>query len=335
MNTLRKPLAILSAAFFVFTAVFALFLFNFDRKAFTAETYQKVFAKEEFYNRLPVVLAQTVMNMNTSQLPISMQGLNQQGWEAFFRSLLPPETLKVMGDDALNSTFAYLNMQADSAQLSLAPLKASMMSDVGVQAVYGLLSTQPDCSLKQIAMMTFNLLNNQQIEFCKPPELLNPLITPAIQAQLQVATLAIPDQIVLARAPADHDPRQSLKIARLFMRLTPILPLAFLLLLTILAVNSLRGWLEWWGISFAVTGFLAMILSLGGAPVFSGIMQRILINRMQNYLPVILLDYAGDLAKAMVQALLKPVLIQGIILLILGLVMAGVGYYLRYRKIGG
>lgn len=332
MNTLRKPLAIFSAALFIFFAVLALFLFNFDRRAFTAETYNKVFANESFYNRIPTVLAQTVMSTGPNQLPFAMQGMSQQGWEAFFRALLPPKTLKAMGDETLNSTFAYFNMQADSAQLSLAPLKTSMNSPLGVQAVYGLLATQPSCTLEQIAVMTFNLLGNQQIEFCNPPVEIQSLLTPVIQAQLQVATFAIPDQITLITKPAGRDPRQNLRIARLFMRLTPILPLAFLLILTVLAVNSLPSWLTWWGVPFAVTGFFSAVMSLLGAPVFSGIMQRMLVNRMPNFLPAIMLDFANEFAKAMVSALLRPILIQGTFLMVLGMTMAGIGYFLQYQK---
>ncbi len=332
MNNIRKTLATFSAALFILTAILALFLFNFDRNAFTAQTYQKVFANEDFYNRIPGVLAQTVMSTGSSQLPVTMQGMSQQGWEAFFRALLPPETLKTMGDDALNSTFAYVNLQADSAQLSLAPLKSSMLSDTGVQAVYGLLNTQPDCTFDQIAQMTFNLLTNQQIEFCRPPSELSPLLTPVIQGQLQAATLVIPDQVTLMRAPAENDPRPKLQTARLLMRVSPLLPLAFLFLLTVLAVNSLKGWLTWWGIPFAVTGFLAAVMSVLGAPLFGGLVQNMLTARMPAFLPPILLDFAGELARAMVAALLKPVLIQGGILLVIGLVMVGTGYFVRPRQ---
>ena len=57
METIKKILATICAILFVITAVIALFLFNFDQKAFSAETYQKAFAREDFYNKLPSVLA--------------------------------------------------------------------------------------------------------------------------------------------------------------------------------------------------------------------------------------------------------------------------------------
>lgn len=316
------------------TAVIALFFFNFDRKAFSAETYQRAFAREDFYNKLPSVLADAMTSLiaGQSQFPVVLSGMSEQAWEAFFHTLLPPETLKVMGDDVLNSTFAYLNMQTDSAQLNLAPLKASMASDTGAQAVFSVLSIQPDCTFMQIAQMTVNLLSGAQIELCNPPDELHPALTPIIQGQLQFAAAVIPDQVTIISAPPQNDPRQRLQTARLFMRISPILPLAFLLGLTILAVRSLKGWLSWWGVSFILTGSIAFVMSLLGAPVFGKILQRVLVSRMPLYLPTLMLDYASDLASAMVQTLLSPVLWQGLVLVMVGLVMAVILYFVKKRK---
>src|SRR3990172_2096174 len=269
MKTIKKILATICAILFVITAVIALFLFNFDRRAFTAETYQRAFAREDFYNRLPSVMADAMTSLiaDQSQFPVVLSGMSKEAWEAFFHTLLPPETLKVMGDDVLNSTFAYLNMQTDSAQLNLAPLKASMASDTGAHAVFAFLSTQPDCTFIQIAQITVSLLSGGQIELCNPPAELIPALTPIVQSQLQIAAAVIPDQVTIISAPLQKDPRQRLKTARLFMRISPILPLAFLLGLTILAVRSLKSWLSWWGIPLLITGGLASLMSLSGAPV--------------------------------------------------------------------
>jgi hypothetical protein len=62
------------------------------------------------------------------------------------------------------------------------------------------------------------------------------------------------------------------------------------------------------------------------------IFHRILVNRMPAFLPPILLDYAGDLASAMVKALLNPVLLQGLILASIGLVMVVGAYFVKARK---
>lgn len=334
METIKKTLATVCAILFVITAVIALFLFNFDRRAFIAETYQRAFAREDFYYKLPSVMADAMTSTNTdqSQVPIVMRGMNTQAWGAFFRSMLSQETLKVMGDDVLSSTFAYLNMQTDSVQLSLIPLKASMVSDTGVQAVFALLKTQADCTLEQIVQMTFDLLTKSELQFCKPPTEFYPILTPVIQGQMQFVALAIPDQFTLISAPPENDPREKLQTTRMVMRFSPILPFAFLLMMTILAVNSLKSWLNWWGVPFLITGVLATLMGLIGAPVFGAIFQRILVNRMPAYLPTILLDYTNDLASAMIRALLPPVYWQGQVIALIGLVMVVGSYFIKRNK---
>jgi hypothetical protein len=224
-------------------------------------------------------------------------------------------------------------MQTNSVQLSLAPLKSSMVSDTGIQAVFTLLNSQPDCTFEQMAQMAMNLLTKSEIQFCKPPAELIPMLTPVIQGQMQLATFAVPDQLTLISAPSKNDPREKLKIARLAMRLSPILPLGFLLLMTIFTVTSLKSWLNWWGIPLSIIGILASLISLAGAPIFGVILQRILINRMPAFLPAILLGYASNLASAMLQALLTPIFWQGMIIAFIGLILVAVSYFVKGKPI--
>lgn len=333
---MNKTLATICAILFTLSAVTAIVLFNFDRNAFTAETYQKAFAREDFYNKLPAVMAEAMTNSGAdqSQFPVVMQGMSREAWEGFFRSLLPPEMLRVMGDDMLNSAFAYINRETDSIQLNLAPLKVSLASETGVQAVLSLLGTLPACDLFQIGQMTLNLFSGGQIELCNPPADLHPMLAPVIQGQLQFTASTLPDQLTLVTASPQNDPRQRLEILRLFMRFSLILPLIFLLTLTALTVRSLSEWLMWWGIPFFVTGASAYLTGLLGAPIFGSVLQRILVNRMPDYLPLFLLDFASDFTSAMVRALLNPVMWQGLVLAVLGFGMAGVGYLLNLKKIG-
>jgi hypothetical protein len=330
MDSLRKIFGVIFAILFILTAVPALILSNFDRNAFSVETYQKAFVKVDFYNKIPELMAKAMLSPSTdqNQFPIVMQGMSQEAWEEFFQKLLPADMLKAMGDDILKSTFAYLNMQSDSVQLSMIPLKTSLVSDNGVQAVFALLNTLPDCTLQQLGQITIDLLTNSEIQLCNPPEKLYPLLRPVIQAQMQATALAIPDQLTLISAPAEKDTRIRLHFVRLIMRLSPILPLIFLLLMTICIVNSLESWLIWWGIPLFITGILASIMSLSGAPLFSAVLQRFLINRMPAYLPTILLDYTRDLASAMIRAMLNPVLWQGLVIAVLGFIMILVYFFI-------
>jgi hypothetical protein len=201
-----------------------------------------------------------------------------------------------------------------------------------VQAVLSLLKTQPECTLQQIGQITIDLLSNSQIQFCNPPDQLIPLLTPIIQGQMQMTVLALPNQFTIIRAPTANDPRPKLQRARMLMRLSPIVPLIFLFIMTILAVNSLKSWLNWWGIPLIITGGVASLMSLSGAPAIGAILQKILVTGMSAFLPTVMLDYAGNLASAMVQALLNPVLFQGLIIAVIGLVMVLVAYFIKVKK---
>lgn len=337
LNILKKILAILFAILFVITAIAGLVFFNLDRKAFTADTYKRVFANEGFYNRLPKVLAETVnsASFNENELPFVMRGMGLEAWEAFFRAMLPQETLIKMGDETLRSMFAYLNMETTSAQMSLLPLKESMASDAGVDAVYSLLNTQPECTLVQVAQMTVNLLSAESIQFCKPPPELFPVLTPIFRAQMEVTARALPDEVTLASAegvPPENDPRVRLNNVRGLMRLTPLIPLGILLLLTLLMVNSLNSWLDWWGVPFLITGVTAVLMSLSGATIIGGILRRAITQRAPAYLPEAFSTYASDLAAAMVQTLTRPILWQGLTLALIGLVMVIVSNGIRQKQ---
>ncbi|MBK6646489.1 MAG: hypothetical protein IPG44_12235 [Anaerolineales bacterium] len=333
MNPFKKTLAITFAVLFVVTAIAAILLFNFDRRAFTAETYQRAFAREDFYNKIPALMAQALVSpdADTSQLPPVMQGMSAEAWENFIRALLPPDTLKAMGDGVLNSTFAYINMQTDQVTVDLRAVKTSMAGETGAQAVLSLISAMPDCTAEQIARASINLFTGGQIEFCNPPAELLPLITPVIRAQLQFAAAIIPDEMTLITAPLQNDPRQRLQATRFMMRLSPILPIFFLLALTLLAVRTLNDWLKWWGIPTLVAGLLTFIMGLLGAPVIGSVITSILSNRMPTYLPEFLSSFTGDFASAMVRALLVPVIWQGLVLLLIGGAMTGF-YYLSRKS---
>jgi uncharacterized membrane protein YbhN (UPF0104 family) len=176
------------------------------------------------------------------------------------------------------------------------------------------------------------MLSGDQIQLCNPPENVLPMLMPLIQGQMQVTASLIPDQLTLITAPPQNDPRERIQTLRLFMRLSLILPILCLLALTVFAVRSLRDWLNWWGTPLASTGFIAFVIGILGAPIFSAALERILTSQLPDYLPAFLLEFSSGIAAAMVQALLTPVVIQGIILTFIGVSMAGLGYYLSHRQ---
>lgn len=340
MSILRKGLAGIFAVLFVFSAVLALLLFNLESKAFSAGTYQQAFANENFYARIPGIMAQTFTSSpELASLPPGLRALTIADWEKFFRDLLPPETLKIMGDQALTSVFAYLNDEADTAVLSLAPLKAQMSGDTGAQAVMNLAATLPPCTLEDIARMTMNFLSNQEFSLCNPPAEVSEFLRPLVIEQLRVTSATLPDQVtLLGGGPTpgqQEDPRQQIKALRLVMRLAPILPLFLLFVMTILAVRSLRDWLAWWGVPFALTGVFLVVMAWLGGPLLGLILSDLIASRASTFLPAFLLDDISRLASAIMDQLLQPVGLQGLLFSLLGIGMAVLAFiihqYMKFR----
>jgi hypothetical protein len=313
----------LVAFLFILTSLLALLLFNLERKAFTPGTYQQAFATDEFYERLPGVLAGSLSDsVQSDRLPVSMRGLTPQIWEAFLRDLLPPQTIRDMGDQALASLFSYLNRESDSARLSLQPLKDRMLGEVGMQAVFNLMRSQPPCTFEEMARIAMSAFSQGEISLCNPPEDLYPLVTPLIQGQLQLASAAIPAELTLADVdslPAGQaDPRERLQLARLVMRISPIVPLFLLILLTAVAVREKWSWLRWWGFPLLITGMLALLTGILGAPLSGLLLRGLFAARLPAFLPPALVGDGSRLAAAVVDQLLRPVLFQGLLLALVG-----------------
>lgn len=336
MENIKKVLAYLFAALFVLSAVFALISFNFERRAFRAETYQQVLATEDFYNRIPAVMAEAMISSpstNFQSLPFSMQGMSTQAWENFFRTLLPQDALKLIGDDTLQATFAYLNMKSDAITISFLPIKANMGTESGVQAVFALFRTQPDCTLAQVAQITVNLLSGQQIEFCNPPAELIPLLTPVVQAQLQSATLVIPNEVTLVDTQrGKDDPRNRIQTTRTLMKLSLLLPIGFLFLQTITIVNSFKSWLTWWGIPFFATGVIAMLISIIGGPILGVILRQVIQWQTRITLPISLSNYAGEISSAILGAIMRPIFWEGLFLFFMGMGMTAISIFIKPKS---
>ncbi len=333
MKFIRISLAVLCAILFVTSGVLSMLLFNLDQKAFTPEAYQRAFANGHFYQRLPTIIARgLVSSPQQDELPLAMQGLTVENWENFIVALLPPQALQSMGEAAMDSLFAYLNGEVDTAVISLLPLKESMASEIGTQAVLDLMRTQPDCTLSQIAQMTVAVLSEGEIMLCNPPEDALPLITPIIMGQLKFAAEIIPDQMTLARTTLTSegkDPREQLRVLRALMRLSPLVPLGLLLALSLLVVRSLRDWLAWWGIPMLVTGLLAIVMSLLGAPFVGLLLLRYLVRNDTGTVPPVLMDSSSQLVSAIVEQLLRPTLLQGLAVAGVGLLLIVVVLLLR------
>lgn len=331
-----KTLAAICAVLFILAGVPILFLFNIERQAFSSTTYKQAFENQRLYERMPALLA-TALSTSISQngnMPAFLRELTAEEWQATITSLLPPEELRVLTDQTLDSTFDYLNYRSNSVIISLLPVKAKLAGEGGVNVVREFLRTQPDCTLEQLAQMGLGLLGGN-IALCNPPEEAMGLLTPFIQSQLQAVSAAFPNEIALVPGTASgtpDDPRLRMQWVRSGIFFSPFFLFLLLLAIAVLAVRSIRDLLIWWGWPLLITGAAAAFLALVGAPLIGWILQFIIQTQGVLFLPSILASALAETTGAVARQILIPVVLQGFVLALIGLLMVIGGTLLAKRE---
>ena len=170
MRTVGQMFAAICAVLFVISAVLVLLAINIEAQAFSADTYKQAFDEQRLYERMPAILASTItayVTENAGALPF-LQLLTPEDWQNNIVLLLPPEELRAMANQALDSTFDYLNGRSNSVAITLVPVKAQLAGESGVQLVLQILRRQPACTSEQLTQMALGLFGGQ-ITLCNPP----------------------------------------------------------------------------------------------------------------------------------------------------------------------
>jgi hypothetical protein len=264
-----------------------------------------------------------------------LKALTPKDWEASIALLLPPEELQAWTNQALDSTFDYVNGRTDSVIVSILPIKAHLVSGSGMGIVKQILRAQPACTMEQLTQIGLALMTGGDISLCNPPEELMSAMIPLLESQFQFITLAFPDEVTLIPATqsgAPSDPRIRLNMARSLMKFSPLLPLAFLIVMTMFTVRSLTDGLKWWGLPFLIIGGISLLAALLGSTTLGLIIQRVVLNQGFGFLPPVLLATMRETVNAVARQILNPVALQGSMLTISGMLVTLVGIYLSKKR---
>jgi len=336
MKTFGKALAGICAILFVISGVTAIMFFNIERKAFSSETYKTAFKEEGLYENASAIFADMVLTSATEpdQTSVLLSVLNKDELELVISSLLPPEQLDALIGETFDSFFDYINGDADAITVNLLPIKQNLVGEGGVRAFTQIMLAQPDCTLEQaLSMISGGFSMENGLVLCKPPQEIMVAITPLIETQLQLMTLNFPDELTLAgnRQAGLSEFRSQLGRVRAIMQLTPAIPLALLLAITIFAVRNLNEWLSWWGWPFIITGILSALLAIIGSPIVRLFMERVILQGNAD-MPPVFLDMMRKVVGSLTRLILRPIAIEGIILTVIGAGMVLVAYFLSRRR---
>ncbi|MFT3893835.1 MAG: hypothetical protein QM730_19570 [Anaerolineales bacterium] len=171
------------------------------------------------------------------------------------------------------------------------------------------------------------------VGLCNPPEQLMGAMTPLIESQLRVMVLAIPDNVELVPAGLSNtpaDPRIQLNRVRTLMKLSLVFPLLFLFGLVLFTMREFAELMKWMGIPFIITGGISAFIALVSAPLLNVFLTNVLQNRAA-FLPAIFLSTFKETVGVVSQQILAPVVVEGGLLVVVGIAMLLVVVYLSTR----
>lgn len=343
-SRLARFLAVICAIVFGVTLLAALLLVNAEARLFKAVTYKGAMLEQNLYQRMPKLLAeQLISNLTTPTCqdgslaclpPGYLRNLTVQNWEELITALIPPEQMQTVSEQSLDSLFTFLDGKNENPVIVIKPIKQTLAANA-TEAVTWILSAQPACSAEQITDFSLKLLLGQPIGdniLCNPPQQLLSLALPLVTSLFNAQISAIPDTIPMFAQNRLEEVRTGVGTLRMIMRLSPLLPLVFLALLTMLAVYTLTDWLKWWGFPLVISSGLALLASLVAWPI-----TRLVINyastQENSFFALRLAATALDVVQAVIQQVTTPMAIEALIILLAGAGMLAGDWYIKNKHL--
>ncbi|MEW6092787.1 MAG: hypothetical protein AB1531_02370 [Chloroflexota bacterium] len=275
-------------------------------------------------------------------MPSYLKNLTAEDWEAILKILIPPDELKVMAESVLDDIFAYLNGDIEQVSVSLVALKDRLTGPAGTDLIMEFVTSQPPCTEEELAQMT-SATGGENMVICNPPEDMLPYVVTMLLMQLEDVASELPDEAVVIKpytpsttspdgGPLGDDPLTSIRMVRLILRLTPLLPLVFLLLVTLFGVRSLKDWMRWWGIPFFIAGAIALGLGISATPSLNKVWNQFIEPRIPPFLTTDVATLGHDLLLYVAHDILERIVFQALALLLIGLA-AWIGSYFVKTKI--
>jgi len=290
-----------------------------------------VLINQNFYQQFPTLLSDLIVNNIWAGAPAFIQHMTAEQWQVLVEDLIPQQQMQVMTEDALDQILGFINGSIPSPNISLVALKKTLGSPSGLNAALTVISAQPECTIAQIE----KFIASAAVDICKPPEQILALIAPIIESQLQVAASAIPDGLPLIPAASSKSVEiqvRRLRLLRTSMFLSPLIPLAFLIGMTLVAVRTFKGWLIWWGWPMLLGGMLGSVICFNGAAFLRLSAEGILFKQLPFVVPPVVSSTLGAFFDAALFEILKPAAWENLALCTIGLVMILISTFATRNK---
>lgn len=276
-TAVARIIAVLISMLFVATSVVVIVANCAEHQLTSVATYRAVLARPGLFEEtMPDLIVSTVRKQSfPDEGPAeALSHLTDEDLRAIIEEVAPADWVRGEATRLVSAVFDWLNSDEPRPQLtvSISEVKARLVGEPGRRAIERVVQTWPACDQERLA----ELLAGGQEGFppvCNPPDALRPVSVRLIQGSLPSALNSVPDTLdpFPTGGRDGHDPisgllsfRDSLRRVRDLLRISVLVPLALLLLVTLFAVRSLRGLFGWWGALLLVVGLLVLTGTMVG-----------------------------------------------------------------------
>ena len=293
----------------------------------------------------PKILERALQYLSSpsSILPEELENLTEQDWERLLVGLIPRPWLQEQLESAIDQIFVLLDSGDLNTPitLSMVELKAHMMGDAGMAALVDLIETRPPCTndqLMELSQLEVNMSSVSRLLTCSPPQEILDGFLPQLRTILGEVVGEIDDEVDLTASFEGNGDGSGgfdfeiIRLVRIGIRLSPLLPVLLLLLVTLFGVRSLKGFFLWWGIPLLIVGLIAF----GGSLLVPLLLNWAISMYGSQLLPggisPQIMDFALDIVRSVFRTLANAIALQAVILGVLGLAFTIASFFFKKRK---
>jgi len=292
------------------TAVIALPAFTAQLVLFGPDAYLAAFERSHVYEQLPAIVATQLTHQlryapkdapevgpgDAGGPPPALRALTTEQWSSILATVLPPDVARATIERGVRSVFAATG-SSNAVTLSLTELRTRLASGAAVDAYFQVVRAQPACTASQVEVILATAAT--ELPACRPPEEVIAQLRPTIESLLGGLVAQIPDQQDLSDS-LSPETLAPLRTARTALLLSPLVPLAFLLLTALFGARSRRALARWWGIVLALAGGAVASAAVVIAPEFERRWNALVVPKIPPYWSADVVTTLHDLAASLV-----------------------------------
>ena len=234
-----------------------------------------------------------------------------------------------------NSTLGPKGDQFQGYDISLVSLKARLTGQAGEELILFLLDAQPPCTEEQQAQIDAGNFENGggTAIYCAASGETLAKVIPPMQNRLSKVAAQIPDEAILIKpaseVTSDENPFTAIRMLYSWMRLSLLLPLSLLVLVTLFGVRSIKSGLRWWGIPLFIAGLIALGIGIAAQPILDWAWVNYAIPQMPPIFSSGLGELGHDLFSSVAGELGKQLMLEAGPILLLGLAAIIGSFYVK------